>query len=339
MWSMKSPSMKRTDSTDRNRFRSGAPQGWPDRFFFRLSARTPLLFLAILLLVGFASLLSPRARTDWSNPSGFALNNGLFSPNLNNTSAKVPALFPGVAPDSEFDVDDADEITWFVVPALHSTRKDETAGTMLGDFLSFNQHRGDTPMIRSWRSLGLQALLAAALSAGPALAQADATKTDAQKTDAQKIDDIQKVATELQKTLLGLQKSIDGLKADLGNLRTESQLNVQSAEKKANDLKDEIAKVKLDVEQLGARTPQRIAAFAPAEPVAATGRVEMVNTFPESVTIVVNRLTYTLVPGDKRLSEPVPAGTFTYEVLGITPPRTRTIGANQVFTVSVYPQS
>jgi hypothetical protein len=286
-----------------------------------------LLSLSVLILAGFSVLLLHACRPQWSNPSGFALNDGLFSPNLNSTSAKAPALFPGVALDSELDVDD--EITWSVVPALH-----EATGTIAGDFLSFNQHRGDTPMIRSWRSLGLHAVLAAVLSTGPVLGQ------DAQKTDAQKIDDIQKLATDLQKAVQGLQKSVDGIKSDVGDLRKESQLSVQNNEKKINDLKDEIAKIKLDIEQINTRiaAPQRIAAFSPVEPVASTGRVEMVNTFPEAVTIVVNRLSYTLVPGDKRLSEPVPAGTFTYEVLGITPPRTRTIGANQVFTVSVYPQ-
>jgi hypothetical protein len=289
-----------------------------------------LLSLSVLILAGFSVLLLHACRPEWSNPSGFALNDGLFSPNLNNTSAKAPALFPGVALDSELDVDD--EITWSVVPALH-----EATGSIAGDFLSFNQHRGDTPMIRSWRSLGLHAVLTAVLSTGPVLGQ------DAQKTEAQKIDDIQKLASELQKAVQGLQKSIDGLKLDVGDLRKEAQLNVQYGDKKINEFKDEIAKLKLDIEHINTRiaapAPQRIAAFSPVEPVAATGHVEMVNTFPEAVTIVVNRLSYTLVPGEKRQSEPVPAGTFTYEVLGITPPRTRTIGANQVFTVSVYPQS
>jgi hypothetical protein len=331
--------MKRTDLAGRMGIRSGAPKGWPDRFPVVSSARPALIFLALLLLFGSSSLFQRSVGPNWSNPGGFGLNDDLSSSNLNNTSAGAPALFPGVAPDPEIDFDDADEVPLLIVPALHSTQQEIAAGPLLGDFLSFNQHQGDTPMIRSWKALGLQTILAAMFTAAPALAQ-DSAAADAQKASAQKIDEIQKQAVELQKTLASLQKAVDSIKTDLGNLRTESQLGVQNAEKKANELKEEMARLKFDVEQLGTRvsTPQRIAAFPPAEPAAASARVEMVNTFPEEVTIVVNRLSYRLVPGERRQSEPVPAGTFTYEVLGVTPSRTRTIGPNQVFTVSVYPQ-
>ena len=64
----------------------------------------------------------------------------------------------------------------------------------------------------------------------------------------------------------------------------------------------------------------------------------MRNTYATEVGIRVNRRLYRLLLGETRLSEPIPAGTFTYEVVNVSPgPQVRTLDPNQRFTVWVHP--
>jgi hypothetical protein len=64
----------------------------------------------------------------------------------------------------------------------------------------------------------------------------------------------------------------------------------------------------------------------------------LVNRSWEPVTVAVNGRTYQLAPGESRPAEPVQAGTFTYQVLGLQPhPQQRTLAARETFTVTVNP--
>ena len=109
------------------------------------------------------------------------------------------------------------------------------------------------------------------------------------------------------------------------------------------DLDKQISRLRLDVENL--RIPpastSRIAASPSLDtgPSTGTGRVEMVNTYSQLVSVVINnRRSYFLEPGERRLSDPIPAGPFTYEVLGVTPMVSRMVGADKLFTLWVHPQ-
>jgi hypothetical protein len=303
-------------------------------------ARLVLALFSLLLLFGLSTLFGCLRSLERSVPDEFSLLDGPFSSNLNITSAEAPPLRFESAPKPRVDfgkvaVERPPQVKprrmTFAEPAV--IRLTGATEPMTGDFVSFNSHRGDTPMLSTWKRLGLHTLLAAMF----AVAQAPA----APPSDSDKLDEIQKQLNELKKSVSTIQKSLELLQAmgtDLRNLRTESRQGVENAEKQIGDLKRELGTLRDELDKLGTRmnTTTRIAASPPTEPPVATGRVEMTNTFSDEVTVAVNHRTYRLVPGERRMSDPIPAGTFTYEVLGITPPRTRTLTANQVFTVNVY---
>jgi hypothetical protein len=67
---------------------------------------------------------------------------------------------------------------------------------------------------------------------------------------------------------------------------------------------------------------------------AGMGRIRLKNTFAEPVSIVVNEAAYDAT-GQTYVME-APAGTFTYEVLGIPAIPTRTLAAGETFTINVY---
>jgi hypothetical protein len=194
-------------------------------------------------------------------------------------------------------------------------------------------------MIRSWKTLGLNALTAALLAAHPVLADEKREAT----TDAQRLEAIQKQLRELTARLGEMEKSFDDFKT---TMETDLRLGGQIARNHKDqiaDLSRQVTQLHDDIEAIrrAGASPQRTSGFLStdtAAPPAGTGRVELINTYPEDVAVVVNGRTYHLRPGERRLTDPIPAGTFTYEVLGVTPMNTRTVAANRIFTVHIHPQ-
>src|SRR5262249_36525610 len=120
-----------------------------------------------------------------------------------------------------------------------------------------------------------------------------------------------------------------------------TDLNVATAQKDINDLKDLIAKLRQDMDGLRNRpTETRISGYAgTGSMMAATGRVRMVNTYYTPITVILNGTTYyDLMPGQERYSSPLPAGAFTDEVLGIPAPQQRALTAGETFTLTIYPR-
>jgi hypothetical protein len=192
-------------------------------------------------------------------------------------------------------------------------------------------HQGDTPMMRTWKILGLKAILAALFAASPGLA----SKTSGPPSEAEKLDAIQKQLNELKTSLASLDEK-------LKDIRTDSNLGTQKFQNQIKDLNDMIGALRQELANLPGRLPgSSRTAFAPSDigPGTGTARVEMVNTYSQPVSMVINnRRSYTLQPGERRLSDPIPAGSFTYEVLGVTPVVTRTVAADKNFTLWVHPQ-
>ena len=192
-------------------------------------------------------------------------------------------------------------------------------------------------MMRTWKMIGLRTLLAALLTAAPAAAQ----------NTSEMLDDMHRQLSELKKTLEGVRDSLGTLstiRKDVEDLTTQSNLRGQTMQGQIADLQRQLIQLRSDLEGLRDRVGSgtRTSLFPPTESASATAgtaRVEMVNTYPQEVTITVNRTAYHVPPGQTRLSDPIPAGRFTYEVLGVSPaPLTRTLAANRVFTVHVHPQ-
>ena len=187
-------------------------------------------------------------------------------------------------------------------------------------------------MMRTWKMLGLNTLLAASLAAAPGLGSSSSS-------DADKLQEIQTQLKELKKAVTGLEDRIK-------EARSDSAAGGQRVQNQIKDLNDQLSLLRLEVENLRTRLPAagRSSAYSPSSdggpvPTPATARVEMINTYSQPVSIVINnRRSYLLAPGERRLSDAIPAGAFTYEVLGIQPAVTRTVAVERTFTVWVHPQ-
>ena len=196
-------------------------------------------------------------------------------------------------------------------------------------------HQGDTPMMRTWQMLGLKTLLAALFTATPGMS----SETSGPPTDAERLTQIQQQLNDLQKSLTEVKKGLSTLE----EIKTETGLAAQKVQNQIADINRAISQLRSDVENLRHRAPDsnRISAFPPSDTAIITGtaRIDMINTYSQPVSIVLNnRRSYALAPGERRLSDPIPAGAFTYEVLGVTPLVARTVAADKVFTLWVHPQ-
>jgi len=192
---------------------------------------------------------------------------------------------------------------------------------------------GDTPMISRWKQYGLQALLAAALSAAPAVAGPD---TDTPKlTDSQRLEAIQTQLSEFKDSL----KSLDTLKVEMAKLRADTTILLGLQDRIAG-LSDRIAKMERDMDALKAQMngpERRVSGFTPTPP-PSTSTIRLRNIYPTPVSIVVNGLSYQLAPGETYVLNQQAAGTFTYEVLGIQPPKTVALAPSEMLTISVFPR-
>lgn len=176
-------------------------------------------------------------------------------------------------------------------------------------------------MMRTWQMLGFSALLAAALTASPAVAE--------QKDDSKKLDDILKQLGEIQ-------KSLDGL-ANVPKDLTDAKINIAKGQADILQLKDQLTKLQRDLDELRKQvnSTTRIAAFPPT---GASGRIRLMNTFSQGMSIRVNDRVYRLEPGQTQMLDSQPIGAFTYEVLGVQAPVTRTLAAGETYTIYVYPR-
>jgi hypothetical protein len=204
-------------------------------------------------------------------------------------------------------------------------------------------------MTRIWKLIGSTSLLAAVLAAAPIQAD-DASKS----TD--KPDDVQKQLKELKSSVAELKTSMDGVKEVLESLKNlqgevkqfhaDYDREKQDAKRELANLKDEISHLKLDIENLrkSPTNAARESGFAPGmtgpgvNPVP-TGRVQLSNTWSAPVSVIVNGRSYQVLPGEVKFTDPVPAGTFSYEVVGITAPNNvRTLVAGETYRINVYPR-
>jgi hypothetical protein len=205
-------------------------------------------------------------------------------------------------------------------------------------------------MIRNWKMLAFEAVLAGTLI--PAGAQTQTTGSDAQPKPAD-LASVLKDVQELKKIVNAMDAKVassframqeetekrlkkledDGVAAALKFEKTQSDLE---------EIKKQLAQLRLDLDALKNRAPvSRESAYAPSSPnspTGATGRIRLVNTFPDTMTIVVNGRAYQVGPGDTRFVEAVPAGTFNYEVLGVQSRVDRALAANETFTITVHPR-
>jgi hypothetical protein len=188
-------------------------------------------------------------------------------------------------------------------------------------------------MKSTWRLIGLSAVLAAVLTASPAVAVED--------TDTPKQSDIAAINARLDRIVEALQK-LDGLKKDIKDLREDltyhKAVTIPSMEQEIRDLQQQV--VKLNDELARLRTPAggRTAFYAGPGPNVPTGIIKLRNTYVEPVTITINNRAYDVPAGSELSLTNQPAGEFVYEVVGIQQPVRRTLVANKTFDINVFPR-
>lgn len=203
-----------------------------------------------------------------------------------------------------------------------------------------NLHQGESPMMKRWRMLGWHALLAAAVATAPVAPVTQVAAADSDVTSSQQLASIEQQLRDIKDSL----SVLPTIKNDVKNL----ELTLQAAQAKLNDVERHVGRINSDMLRLQSEVDslkQRMDNFrksfspptAPTPGVATTdlARIRMRNTFIEPVSIVVNDEAYRLEPGETYVKE-IPAGGFTYEVLGIQAPVTRTLVAGEMFTINVY---
>jgi hypothetical protein len=355
-----------------------------------------LLALCTLLLLGLSIGLACWVSQPRSASADFDLLADDASPKLKDTSAETPTGPVAQAPQSEpekplFDAAsvkapvprEGDPLA-FPPPSLGPsapppipTGEPQPGASAEGLADGYrNPHRGDTPMMSTWKTLGWPAFLSVLLTAGPAAAQVKnsdgTTKPPDLTTLASQLDAIKKKVDSIDiqvQTLASVPKSLGTLKEATDKLtdahndlkqalervekRVDDELRALQSRATATDLKllkaqtditsllNQLDGLRKDMDGLGSRVAgTQISAYPPREPPpTATGRLRLVNTYFQPMTIVVNRAAYTVAPGESRMTEPIPAGVFSYEVLGVQPgPQSRVLAANETFTVTVHPQ-
>ena len=331
----------------------------------RLSARQGLLLLSCLLLIGFSIAVKFQGRRRSADPAEFSLLSDPFSPRFNSTSAEAHTKFVDRAPQEfEHSLSSlAGTTAETEFPLLVSCRAESAPpeGERLSRlepaayvslmpvpvencYQKRDPHQGDSPMSRTWKLLSLHAILAASLASSPVFAQA--TKTDGQSTDqtkltdAEKLTDIMNQLKELKKTVADLRSDTAAIQKAVERLPTDLDLNAQVAKVTVGELRDQINQLKTEIQEVRNRLRDgtRVSAFGPTDVAPpATGMVDLVNNYNSEMSIVVNRVSHRLPPGTRQRL-PTPAGTFTYEVLGLTRPASRFLAANDTFTIEVRPQ-
>ncbi len=222
-------------------------------------------------------------------------------------------------------------------------------------------------MMNRWRMLGLPTVLAAAFVTPAAPAAEPASEPDKTTVILRQLTDLRTAIETLDRTVKReagdlrhdmdrsevrlkatqlevekLKTDIAQLRADLDNLRktfptTQVSAYPPEARTELEQMRRAMDLIRQDLEALRRQPPStRVSAFPPTA--GDLGRIRLVNTYLTPMTIVVNRRAYELQPGETRLTEPVPYGEFAYEVIGVQPPRVRTLTPGEPFTITVHPR-
>ncbi len=207
-------------------------------------------------------------------------------------------------------------------------------------------------------------LLLAGLLVSPPVFAAEPADPPGQTADRlckieRQIDDLKQEVAKLKELAGKTATQLDRLNEEV-LLPALTQLNKSMATVKAvNDDVEKLKQAKADADKLqalltrveaierelnGVREVQRRfyppnlpgAPGAQAPPAAPTGQVLLINDWVTPVQVVVDGVSFVLQPGQRQPVAKVP-GMITYEVLGISGPRTTTVLAGQTRNIHVHP--
>ncbi len=167
---------------------------------------------------------------------------------------------------------------------------------------------------------------------------------------------IESLQRELSQKIANLQSEVTALKAQAARLEAQQTVLADSWQLRAQieSLQGEVARLKdllsSSERSLSGSSPSRLPS-APGqrreslrpdpslrdETRLTTGALRLINQLTTIQEVRVNGVSYFLMPGEQ-IDVTVPAGTFTYQVVGIDPvPRTRSMVAGRVFTANIHP--
>ena len=190
-------------------------------------------------------------------------------------------------------------------------------------------------MIRNWKMLGMPTILATALVMAPPARAVDSDQPAApiQPNAHDTLEALKEQVKDLTRAL----EDFKSMKTDLEQAEKRTNLAFARVAGDVQAMRQQIADLRRELDDLKKRAGSTTISGYAANG-AGSGRVRMINHYAEQITVVVNDKFYKVEPGQTRLSEPIAAGTFTYEVLGVQSPRTRTVAADGTFTFEVHPQ-
>jgi hypothetical protein len=194
----------------------------------------------------------------------------------------------------------------------------------------------------------MAAVAAAALTPAPLLAGGG---EPASKKPEPTLEELKKAVDKLTERIQTLETKVSAMDKHVGEALTEltgkvngfsdkpvaTDLNIARLQKELMDLRTELAQAR---DEMGRLRPRSSVSNYPANGAAAPpiGRVRLVNTWFEPVKVVLNQTAYDVPANQTKIVTDVPAGAFSYEVLGIQPRRDVTLASGEEFTVLVYPK-
>jgi hypothetical protein len=223
---------------------------------------------------------------------------------------------------------------------------------------------GDTPMLRNWQSLALCSLITTTF----VQVTAPAVAGEKEKTVLERLEALDKT---IKKSFEGVQADIKAVREELENVKkdglkhgrdlTAAEDNLKKVEKSLGQLtvdvnllrnRDTAARPAIDkasMDQLKSKlgdieqailkllpSTNRISLASPST--STTGRVMLVNLYPEELLFVVNQKSYRVLPGVNTPLDNVAAGALTYEVIsptwGSRARNTTTLSPNETFTLT-----
>lgn len=117
-------------------------------------------------------------------------------------------------------------------------------------------------------------------------------------------------------------------------------LTVQAHSRDLIQMRQEVDQLRRDVGRLQQDLERERTRISRYPPPSVDGRIQLTNAWFESKTVIVDGVAYRLAPGETRTINK-PAGTFSYEVVGVTQPgQVRTVTAGETFNIRIgVPQS
>lgn len=125
-------------------------------------------------------------------------------------------------------------------------------------------------------------------------------------------------------------KKLDDLQKTLNVINDDIQKKI---EKNSNDIKelfDIVREIKLN-------NSKKVVPKVDAYKSTLKGRVKFVNTYHMGYVVMVNQTSYFVRSGGTITVENITPGDFSYQVIGVTPKRLRTLLPDETFTVTIHP--